>query len=336
MSLNSIGPLTEPTPDVQLAQPDTKKAAAKPTAPLAMPPDQVAKNGAASSPPDMRAAIESVGAAMWGAARAVAPTIGEGALALDPVTALGTLGVGAAVAAGGSPAVSREQAGAIGAREQQQFGGKTTDHVPSPYTNPAYVRTLPAQAELSTHPAPNPAAGHSPSTANGTTLHAQRYPYAATSSEGARAIVDVKSNCDPNDFKSFDSHAPLQAAMNAAPGEAMHHIVEQGGTNTPRFGTTAIQNTGNVVKLPQALHAKITGFYNTNARNVGIDAPGKVRDYIQSKSYAEQRAFGIEKTREFVKTDSSLSTEEKARINRQLDELDNPANGTGPCLPEGH
>jgi len=70
---------------------------------------------------------------------------------------------------------------------------------------------------------------------------------------------------------------------------------------------------GNVVKLPRTLHAKITGFYDSDARRFGIDSPGRVRDYLQGKSYAEQRACGIVKTREFAKADAALSAERARR-----------------------
>ncbi len=178
----------------------------------------------------------------------------------------------------------------------------------------------------------------SATTADEANLHAQRYPHAPTTSEGAHALVDVKSNCDPNDFQAHGSHDALKKAMDVLPGEAMHHLVEQGGNNTARFGTAAIQNTRNVVKLPQSLHAKISGFYNSkaadqNLKNAdGSAAEGKVRDYVQKLPYDEQRKFGIDTTRRFARADTSLSSDDKAKLLKQLDNLEGKPPAT--CLPE--
>jgi hypothetical protein len=164
-------------------------------------------------------------------------------------------------------------------------------------------------------------------------LHAQAYPYAATTHEGAQALADVKSNCDPNDLQEFDSFRSLKSAMKPQPNEQVHHLVEQ--NQTARFGTRAIQNTSNAVNLPAGVHAKISAYYSTKATSVGIDYQGTVRDYIGTKSYAAQRQFAIDTTRNFVKSDPTISPDEKAKISNELDSLEN-RRAPDACLPEHH
>ncbi len=110
-------------PADQLTAPDAKKPVSDGTACPAMPRDQLTQSGATTSVNDYRAAIESVGAATWGAAQCAEAAL-PSALELNPVTALGTVAAGAIFAAAGGQPLSREQATAIGAHEQMQFGGQ--------------------------------------------------------------------------------------------------------------------------------------------------------------------------------------------------------------------
>jgi hypothetical protein len=162
-------------------------------------------------------------------------------------------------------------------------------------------------------------------------LHMQPYPFAATTPEGARALADVKSDCEPNEPRQFDSFRSLKSAMKPQPNEQVHHLVEQ--NQTARFGTRAIQNTANAINLPAGVHAKISGYFSTKASAVGIDFQGTVREYIGTKSYAAQRQFGIDTTRSFVNSDATISPDEKARISKELDALENPRDPNA-CLPE--
>ncbi len=125
MSTNPIGPMqaTGIQPADQLTAPDAKKPVSDGTACPAMPRDQLTQSGATTSINDYRAAIESVGAATWGAAQCAEAAL-PSALELNPVTALGTVAAGAIFAAAGGQPLSREQATAIGAHEQMQFGGQ--------------------------------------------------------------------------------------------------------------------------------------------------------------------------------------------------------------------
>ena len=190
-------------------------------------------------------------------------------------------------------------------------------------------------------------------------LELQRYPNvdSRSLSAGTAALADF-NQCHPNDmnklpggkgFQTFtgQSDAAFTALKNAlgnAPIDAngkpyqLHHLVEQ-GTGTKQFGTQAIQNTANVVAVPKSVHDKISAFYNTNAAKVKLQnvdgklvAKGTVRDYVSKLRYDQQRQFGINQTRRYVNADTTLSPEEKSRISKQLNDLQQAEPPKDPSL----
>ena len=103
--------------------------------------------------------------------------------------------------------------------------------------------------------------------------------------------------------KGFSSFYKLKKHVGVAKRpDALHHIVEQHSDNIFRFGNEQIQNTKNVIKLPDSagsIHKKITGFYNSIQPEItGSDAL-RVRDWVKNKSYVEQYNFGIDQIRRF-------------------------------------
>ena len=68
-----------------------------------------------------------------------------------------------------------------------------------------------------------------------------------------------------------------------------HHIVGQHAKNVDKFGPEAIHNTMNLVKVPETIHYKITGFYNSKP---GFAQGMTVRDWLAQKSWREQYEFG--------------------------------------------
>jgi hypothetical protein len=93
-------------------------------------------------------------------------------------------------------------------------------------------------------------------------------------------------------FKSFDAFKRAQGS--AGPGQAWHHVVEQMPGNVAKFGPQAIHNTTNLVKLPHgagSIHAKVSGYYSSKR---AFSAGMTVREWIGTKSFKEQRAFGLD------------------------------------------
>lgn len=93
-------------------------------------------------------------------------------------------------------------------------------------------------------------------------------------------------------FKSFDAFKRAQGS--AGPGQAWHHVVEQTPGNVAKFGPQAIHNTTNLVKLPHgagSIHAKVSGYYSSKR---AFSAGMTVREWIGTKSFKEQRAFGLD------------------------------------------
>jgi hypothetical protein len=76
----------------------------------------------------------------------------------------------------------------------------------------------------------------------------------------------------------------------AGENKAWHHIVEQRKVNIERFGPEAIHNTENVMAINKAKHDAISAYYSTKSRDTGGMV---VREWLRTKSYEEQRAFGL-------------------------------------------
>ncbi len=102
-------------------------------------------------------------------------------------------------------------------------------------------------------------------------------------------------------YRSFDAFKRVEG--NASSGNALHHIVEQGGhksLNQQKFGKTNIHNTKNILDIPDGagqLHRRITGYYNSI--DAAIHPTKKVREAIEAWSFQEQYEFGIRKLKEF-------------------------------------
>ncbi|WPB74618.1 hypothetical protein KYC5002_37115 [Archangium violaceum] len=89
-------------------------------------------------------------------------------------------------------------------------------------------------------------------------------------------------------FKTFDAFK--NAMGSAGEGKAWHHIVEQRKVNVERFGAEAIHNTENVITVDKARHDAISAYYSTRSDDTGGMV---VREWLRTKSYEEQRAFGL-------------------------------------------
>lgn len=60
--------------------------------------------------------------------------------------------------------------------------------------------------------------------------------------------------------------------------------------NVERLGPEAIHNTENVIAVDKARHDAISAYYSTKSRDTGGMV---VREWLRTKSYEEQRAFGL-------------------------------------------
>ncbi len=115
-----------------------------------------------------------------------------------------------------------------------------------------------------------------------------------------QALVRIYSAIGHVGFgKPFRSFSALKRYLGrAGPGFQWHHIVEQRAVNVARFGREAIQNTANIIRIPGgyagALHQRITGLYGSIRFDITGSATLKVRDWLATRSFAEQYKFGIE------------------------------------------
>jgi RHS repeat-associated protein len=100
-----------------------------------------------------------------------------------------------------------------------------------------------------------------------------------------------------NSFEAFKYHEGP-----AGPGMAWHHIVEQNPANLARFGSLAIQNTNNLIRLPHGvgqLHQQISGYYSSIQPLVTGSNTLTVREWLATKSFEFQWRFGIDLIRRF-------------------------------------
>lgn len=84
----------------------------------------------------------------------------------------------------------------------------------------------------------------------------------------------------------------------AGTGNAWHHIVEQHADNVAKFGAEMIHNINNLIKIPAgkgSIHAKVTGYYNSNFPGTNT----KVRDFVRTLSFEDQYKFGIDVLKRF-------------------------------------
>ncbi|MEO8300101.1 MAG: hypothetical protein ABI574_20100, partial [Burkholderiales bacterium] len=98
---------------------------------------------------------------------------------------------------------------------------------------------------------------------------------------------------------SFNSGRELRAAMSPAPGEQIHHIVEQTPSNVARFGEGAIHNTANALPVAGDLHigkGSISAFYSSKQP---FTEGMTVRQWLRPQSFDEQYQFGTQILRDF-------------------------------------
>jgi hypothetical protein len=111
-------------------------------------------------------------------------------------------------------------------------------------------------------------------------------PGASAGSAGSFAPNAQKSASQS--FKSFDS---LKRSLGpAGEGQVYHHIVEQRAANVQRFGAETIHNTQNVVAVPRELNQTIANYYSS--KRPSFTGNVTVREWLNTKSYAQQREFG--------------------------------------------
>jgi RHS repeat-associated protein len=96
-----------------------------------------------------------------------------------------------------------------------------------------------------------------------------------------------------NAVKKFKNFEALKKGL-GSPGEGKvwHHIVEQRERNVERFGAEAIHNSLNVEAVDISVNQAINKYYSSKKRVTGGQLT--VREWMNSKSYAEQYEFGLD------------------------------------------
>ena len=87
--------------------------------------------------------------------------------------------------------------------------------------------------------------------------------------------------------------------MSPAPGEQIHHIVEQTPGNIARFGEEAIHNTANAVPLAADIHigkGSVSAFYSSKQP---FSSDLTVRQWLGTQSFDEQYIFGNQVMKDF-------------------------------------
>lgn len=98
-------------------------------------------------------------------------------------------------------------------------------------------------------------------------------------------------------YKSFSAFKRAQGT--AGDGNAWHHIVEQTPGNLEKFGSEAIHNTDNLVKLPHGpgtIHNQISGYYSSK---LPFTEGKTVRQWLSTQSFEEQASFGRDILQQF-------------------------------------
>ena len=107
--------------------------------------------------------------------------------------------------------------------------------------------------------------------------------------------ANIITNNTGSGYNSFNAFKYAQGP--AGSGMAWHHIVEQNPTNISSFGSQAINNTSNLIRLPSGvglLHQRISGYYSSIQPLVTGSDTLTVRQWLQTKSFEFQWNFGIE------------------------------------------
>ncbi len=256
--------------------------------------------------------------------------------------------------------VSREMAERIGTAERAEraklieaaHGGPVALPTPSPFLNEQYVRTLPTQAQLDTHPqlVPHAVPGSAPSLPGDDAVLEKRgvvYPYVDSHAlaAGVKALGDT-GRCFPQ-FESFEGNSrqafdKLKDLMQPPDGWQTHHLVEQ--IRTDQFGTQAIQNRANALNLPKPVHTEVSAIYSRGIREGTALAKfaeehpelniSTVRDYVKTLSFAEQRQYSIDTIKRVLEDPKiHVSAQDRAPIEKDLQRLENPTLDKNLCPP---
>ncbi len=129
-----------------------------------------------------------------------------------------------------------------------------------------------------------------------TSVEAYAYVSSAGSKEGAAALAAV-NKCMPGE-EAFRSFGALKNGMHYPTDWEVHHLVEQ--NQTSRFGSELIQSTANAVALPDDVHRWISSVNSSKPPlDSGVDRTqfSRMRDYVRSLPFDEQRELGIQQAR---------------------------------------
>ena len=95
----------------------------------------------------------------------------------------------------------------------------------------------------------------------------------------------VKSGRGFDSFPALKKEAPYPGKNNH-----LHHLVEQSQIKKSGFSSTLINNEMLLVPIDDKTHAKISGFYSSKP---GFTGGLTVRDWLSTKSFADQLTFGL-------------------------------------------
>lgn len=107
--------------------------------------------------------------------------------------------------------------------------------------------------------------------------------------------IQAIQNGSGTGYQSFEAFKRAQGG--AGNGWAWHHIVPKLPGNVAKFGEQMINNTNNLIRLPEgagSLHRQLTGIYNSINPAITGSRTMLVRDWVATLSYQEQWKFGIE------------------------------------------
>lgn len=96
-------------------------------------------------------------------------------------------------------------------------------------------------------------------------------------------------------FSSFN--ALKRSLGSAGRGKQWHHIVEQCQIGKSGFSKYWIQNSNNVVSIPNSIHSKISAHYSSKIP--GLTRGKTVRDWLASQSFQKQYEYGVKILRQF-------------------------------------
>jgi hypothetical protein len=114
-------------------------------------------------------------------------------------------------------------------------------------------------------------------------------------SQATQNALNAIQNSTGQAFRSFSSFKYNMGR--AGDGQAWHHIVEQNKNNVTKFGNQLIQNTNNLIRLPDRageIHRQISGFYSSIQPDVTGSTTQTVRQWMSTQSFEEQFKFGMD------------------------------------------